>query len=247
MEIHSKTILGNNITAMRDYPDNYFKLLIADPPYFSGPEKRKYYGNKESSIGVKRREYPITDKWKVPNPLFFREMLRISENQIVFGINYFNQKLGPGRIIWDKVNSTSSYSDCEIAYCSYHYSVRLFRYMWNGMMQGKNITDGHIMQGDKRLNEIRIHTTQKPVLLYKWIFKTYLKNNKGPVLDTHLGSGSSRIAAWDMEIPFEGLEIEKEIMDKQETRFRRHISQTVIKFPDENINQSKEQRLEFID
>ena len=245
MNIKSIVHHGNNITFLRKFPDNHFKLIIGDPPYYSGPEKRKYYGNQVSKIKVKRREYPITDEWKTPNPLYFKEIMRVSENQIIFGINYFDHKLGSGRLIWDKVNGASSFSDCEIAYCSYHTSVRLYRYMWNGMMQGKSIYQGHIMQGNKSLNEVRIHTTQKPVNLYKWIFSNYLKGLKGPVLDTHLGSGSSRIAAWDLGIPFEGIEIDKGIIDLQDKRFKTHISQHKIEFPDDTKRKIKEPGLEF--
>lgn len=128
---------------MTRYPDKHFDLAIVDPPYFSGPEKRQYYGRKISSIGVKR-VYEQTTQWAIPDKDYFDELFRVSKNQIVWGVNYYDYPFGSGRIIWDKVNGQSSFSDCEIAYCSLHDSARLFRYMWNGMMQGKSIAEGHV-------------------------------------------------------------------------------------------------------
>lgn len=139
------------IEGMKQFPDKYFNLAIVDPPYFSGPEKRKFYGNKISSTGVQRVIYKKGEKWKVPGEDYFEELKRVSKNQVIWGINYYDIKnLGSGRIVWDKVNGTTSFSDCEIAYCSLHDSVRMFSYMWNGMMQGKSITDGRQQRGNKK-------------------------------------------------------------------------------------------------
>ena len=157
---------------MKRYPENYFDLAIVDPPYFSGPEKRKFYGRKVSPIGVSRL-YGETSEWQIPNRDYFDELFRVSKNQIIWGVNYFDYSFGPGRIVWDKVNGKSSFSDCEIAYCSLHDSIRLFRYMWNGMMQGKSISEGHIQQGNKALNEVRIHPTQKPINLCRRYYKMH--------------------------------------------------------------------------
>ena len=96
--------------------------------------------------------------------------------------------------------------------------------MWSGMMQGKSISEGHIMQGNKSLNEVRIHPTQKPVALYTWIFSRYAKHGF-KILDTHLGSGSSRIAAYDAGLDFVGCEIDKDYFNLQEERYQAHISQ----------------------
>ncbi len=220
----SEVYLGDCIKLMKQYPDNYFKLAIVDPPYFSGPEKRQFYGASTSATKVKRVEYQPSDKWKIPNKNYFKQLFRISQNQIIWGCNYYNYHFGPGRIVWDKVNGSSTFSDCEIAYCSFHYSIRLFRFMWNGMMQGKSITEGHIAQGNKILNEKRIHPTQKPIALYQWLLQTYAKPGDN-ILDTHLGSGSSRIAAFDMNFDFTGIELDKNHFDNQNKRFNNHISQ----------------------
>lgn len=208
---------------MRKYPDNYFDLAIVDPPYFSGPDKRKYYGRKVRSIGVKRL-YGETSEWEVPDKEYFDELFRTSKHQIIWGVNYFDYSFGPGRIVWDKVNDQSSFSDCEIAYCSLHDSVRLFRYMWNGMLQGKSISEGHIQQGNKKLNEKRIHPTQKPVNLYRWLIQKYAKEGY-KILDTHVGSASSLIAFEEAGLEYIGFEKDEQIFKSALARLEDYKSQ----------------------
>lgn len=211
------------LSEMRKYPDNYFDLAIVDPPYFSGPDKRKYYGRKVSSIGVKRL-YGETSEWEVPDKEYFDELFRTSKHQIIWGVNYFDYSFGPGRIVWDKVNDQSSFSDCEIAYCSLHDSVRLFRYMWNGMLQGKSISEGHIQQGNKKLNEKRIHPTQKPVNLYRWLIQKYAKEGY-KILDTHVGSASSLIAFEEAGLEYIGFEKDEQIFKSALARLEDYKSQ----------------------
>ena len=103
-----KFILDNCLDVMRQYPDKYFDVAIVDPPYFSGPEKRKYYGRKVSPIGVNRL-YDETSEWQIPKRDYFDELFRVSKNQIIWGVNYFDYPFGPGRIVWDKVNGQSSF------------------------------------------------------------------------------------------------------------------------------------------
>lgn len=198
-------------------PDKAFDLAVVDPPYFSGPERRGFYGCKDSKIGV-HRDYPISPEWSIPTEEYFCELERVARRYIVWGCNYFDYHFAPGRIVWDKCNESSSFSDCEIAATNCHDSVRLFRYMWNGMMQGKSIAEGAIMQGNKALNENRIHPTQKPVALYTWLLSRYAKPGD-KILDTHLGSGSIRIAALDLGIDFVGCEIDPHYYAAQEARF----------------------------
>ena len=132
-----------------------------------------------------------------------------------------------GRIVWDKVNFDNDFSDCEIAYCSMHDSVRLIRYMWNGMMQGKSLKEGHIQQGNKKLNERRIHPTQKPVLLYLWILQNYAEAG-WKILDTHVGSGSSLIACEKEGYEYWGFEKDEEYFDETQERIKRHKSQLTL-------------------
>ncbi|WP_152902278.1 DNA methyltransferase [Streptococcus cristatus] len=211
------------LPAMKEYPDNFFDLAIVDPPYFSGPEKRRYYGRKTSPIGVKRL-YGETSEWEVPDNEYFDELFRISKHQIIWGVNYFDYSFGAGRIVWDKINGESSFSDCEIAYCSFHDSVRLFRYMWNGMMQGKSISEGHIQQGNKSLNEKRIHPTQKPVNLYRWLIQKYAKEGY-KILDTHVGSASSLIAFEEAGLEYVGFEKDEQIFKSALARLEGYKSQ----------------------
>ncbi|TCJ98816.1 site-specific DNA-methyltransferase (adenine-specific) [Volucribacter psittacicida] len=207
------------LQGLKKYPDKFFDLAIVDPPYFSGPEKRNYYGNKASSIGVQRL-YAETGTWDLPTVEYFDELFRVSKHQIIWGVNYFNNyNFGSGRIVWDKVNGKSSFSDCEIAYCSLHNSVRQFRYMWNGMMQGKSIEEGHIQQGNKKLNEKRIHPTQKPVNLYLWLLQKYAKAGQ-LILDTHVGSGSSLVACKMLGFDCVGFEINQYYFELAKNRIK---------------------------
>lgn len=221
------------LEGMRKFPDKYFDLAIVYPPYFSGPERREFYGRKVSPIGVSRL-YEKMDHWTVPGPEYFEELFRVSLNQIIWGCNYFDYHFGAGRIVWDKCNDASDYSDCELAYCSLHDSTRIFRYMWNGMFQGKSISEGWIQQGNKRLNEKRIHPTQKPVALYEWTLQKYAKPGD-IILDTHVGSASSLIACHRTRHKFVGFEIDKAFYDRSLARMEAERAQmTIFDWQEEN-------------
>lgn len=202
---------------MRSQPDGAFDLAIADPPYFSGPERRAFFGRRQSPIGVKRI-YHQSEQWQVPGREYFEELRRVARHYIVWGCNYYDYQFPPGRIVWDKCNGKSSFSDCELAATDLFSSVRMFRFMWNGMLQGKSISEGHIMQPDKSLNEKRIHPTQKPVQLYAWLLESFAAPG-WRILDTHLGSGSSRIAAYKLGYNFTGIEIDPHYVAAQQQRF----------------------------
>lgn len=200
-------IHGDCMDYMRSLPDRAFDLAIVDPPYYSGPECRSYYGNKSSKVGV-LSQYFQSKKWDVPTAEYFDELKRVARFYIVWGCNYYDYIFSHGRIVWDKCNSLFL-SDCEIAATNLINSVKLFPFMWNGMMQGKSVLEGRTQQGNKRLNEKRIHPTQKPVALYKWLLNTYAKAGY-KILDTHLGSGSSAIAAYELGYEFVGIEINED-------------------------------------
>lgn len=209
---------------MRQYPDNFFDLAIVDPPYYKGPNRRKHYGRSESKTNIARHEYPIINTWDIPDEGYFQELERVSKNQIIWGCNYYRHIFTPGRIIWDKCNQGTTFSDCEIAYCSLHDSTRLFRYMWNGMLQGKNIREGHVQQGNKQLNEKRIHPCQKPVNLYLWLLKNYAKPGD-KIIDTHVGSASSLIACHMTGLDYVGFEKSKEMFDLASARLLEETAQ----------------------
>lgn len=213
---------------MADQPDDAFDLAIVDPPYFDGPNKLGYFGARTSPIGVSRPGYDKTNNWSVPDKAYFNELQRVSRDQIIWGINYYDiQNLGPGRIIWNKLNAGSSFSDCEIAYCSLHYSVRLYEHMWNGMLQGATAISGRTHQGNKKLNEKRIHPTQKPVKLYEWLLSKYATPGMR-ILDTHLGSGSSAIAAHYFGCEFAGCEIDPEYFKLAHERYLNETRQMAM-------------------
>ena len=219
-------ICGDCMDYLPHFPDNYFELAVVDPPYFTGPEKRNYYGRKMSPIGVKRY-YKHSEQWDVPGKEYFDQLKRVSKNQIVWGCNYFDYNFGPVRIVWDKCNQGSRFSDCEIAFCSFHDSVRLFRYMWNGMFQGKSISEGWIQQGNKKLNEKRIHVTQKPIALYDWILSKYAKHGD-KILDTHAGSASSLISCNKNGFDYIGFEKDPYYYELANKRLEEYKSQITL-------------------
>ena len=209
---------------LRTLPDNAFDLAIVDPPYFSGPERREFYGQRVSNIGVKR-VYEKSDAWQVPGREYFDELRRVARHYIVWGCNYFGYQFSPGRIVWDKCNGKSSFSDCELAATDLFDSVRPFAFMWNGMCQGKSITEGRIMQGNKKLNEVRIHPTQKPVALYSWLLTQYAQEG-WKILDTHLGSGSIAIACDNLGFSLLGIEKDPHYHEAAMKRLENHRKQS---------------------
>ncbi len=197
-------IRGDCMEVLPTLHDRYFDLAVTDPPYFNGPNKSGYYGKAYSSLGVQRaKHYDSLPEWSVPDGQYFDELRRVSCEQIIWGANHFADKFNaasPGWIVWDKCNGESSFSDVEIAYCSMNRGARLFRYVWNGMHQGQ-------YGGNKKLNESRIHPTQKPVALYTWTLQHYAAAGQR-ILDTHMGSGSSAIAAHMAGLQYVGTEID---------------------------------------
>jgi site-specific DNA-methyltransferase (adenine-specific) len=212
----------------KQFPDKFFDLLIADPPYgIKESAHRNLSHTKLAKTKMYRKEF-----WdfEIPSQEDFDEMFRISKHQIIFGINYFLGKrdipFSSGRIIWDKCNGGTNFSDCEIAYCSFHHSTRLFRFMWNGMMQGIP-GNGSVMQGNKKRNQKRIHPTEKPISIYEWILKKYTKFGD-KIADTHLGSGSSQIACFNAGLDFWGWEIDPYYCDLRVKRFQIYKSELTL-------------------
>lgn len=212
------------LEAMRQMPDKAFDLAVVDPPYGIGVMTMNYTKSgavrTQGNAAATRRDYRKQSEWDMkPTREYFEQLSRVSKNQIIWGSNYFSDMLPPskGFICWDKrVNDqmTNDFSDCEYAYLSEGLGVaRMFRYCWMGMIQG-----------DMKHKEERFHPTQKPVALYAWIFRRYATPGM-KILDTHLGSGSSRIAAYDAGLDFTGYEIDKTYFDLQEERFQRHTAQ----------------------
>jgi len=211
---------------MKEFEDNQFDLAICDPPYFDSPSKLGFYAERCSRVGVNNGYSKLGD-WEVPDQEYFDELQRVSKHQIIWGINYYQiQNLGTGRIFWNKHNKTSSFSDGEIAYCSLIDSVRIIDYMWSGMLQG-SLSDGSRMEGNKKLNEKRIHPNQKPVQLYKILLEKFAKSGDS-ILETHLGSGSIAIAAHYANVHLTASEKDKDYFRLANERIKRETSQTTF-------------------
>lgn len=210
---------GNCLELMRSMDDQAYDLAIVDPPYFAGPNKSGYYGKGYSSLGVQRaKHYDSLEFWELPTAEYFSELRRVSKNQIVWGANHFcnvTDFSGPGWIVWDKMNGASSFADAELAWSSFDKAVRVFRYVWNGMHQGQ-------YGGNKSLNEARIHPTQKPVALYEWLISRYAQPG-GLILDTHLGSASSAVAAMNCGFCLDGIEIDPAMFTAASQRCADHF------------------------
>lgn len=202
----------DNMAFMGRYPDGFFDLAIVDPEYgidagnmTMGSGKNKKYGKKD------------WDK-KPPTKEYFNELFRVSKNQIICGGNYFSDKLpvSKGWIFWDKgINGDCSFADGELIWTSFNIVLRIAQIRYKGFLGA---------------DKVRIHNTQKPIPLYTWIIKNYAHAGD-KILDTHLGSGSSRIAAYDLGLDFFGCELDGDYYSKQEQRFSEHIAQTRLFMP----------------
>ena len=189
--------------AMREFPDKFFELAIVDPPYGIGEK----LVNGGTWARERKSEYSEWDK--VPNPEYFNELFRVSEHQIIWGGNYFD--LPPCRcfIVWDKPQMRiPTMADCEFAWTSFDSVAKIASILQE---KGKE----------------RIHLAQKPIALYKWLLKNYAKPGD-KILDTHLGSGSSRIAADQMGFDFWGYELDKDYFEASVKRFNQYKAQTVL-------------------
>ena len=215
------------IELMRATPDKYFDLAVVDPIY--GDVTAGGYITGKSRGGVGPHPTYNQGMWEQPKSgkEYFDELFRVSKNQIIFGGNYFVREIARNSqcwIVWDKCHPDGiKFADAELAWTSFDRATRIFRYLWNGMCQGIP-GNGTKMQGNKALNEKRIHPAQKPAALYRWIFKGFACPGD-KILDTHLGSGSSRIAAYDAGLDFVGCEIDKDYFQAQEERFAAHAAQ----------------------
>lgn len=189
---------------MKQFPDKYFDLAIVDPVYGDVTKGGYMTHNKGQHIGTGKANQKgyHSGLWnqEKTGKEYFSELLRVSKNQIVWGGNYFAENLptSQGWIVWDKQHPEGiTFADAELAWTSFDEAIRTFRFMWNGMLQG-----------DMKNKENRIHPTQKPVALYKWLLNKYAKAND-IILDTHVGSASSLIACRNTNHKYVGFEIDE--------------------------------------
>jgi len=204
----------DNMELMAKYPDGYFELAIVDPPYGIGADKAQNAGGEKWGF----KQYKQTD-WdsSIPSKEYFAELKRVSKNQIIWGGNYMTEHLPPsmGWIVWDKEQPDFSLADGELAWTSFKKALRIFE-LSRGKALANNNEDGR-----------RIHPTQKPVRLYEWLLANYAKEGD-KILDTHVGSGSSRIACHNLKFDFFGCELDEDYFKQAETRYQEHIRQGVL-------------------
>ena len=217
---------------MKQYPDKYFDLAVVDPPYGISvdmqslgqgtglcPERntQKILKSRMNSGGkLKTRALNRMDtSWDSapPSPEYFKELFRVAKKQVIWGGNYFDLPPTRGIICWDKEQTFLNFSQWEMAWTNMDFPAKIFRFSNRGFTSPEK--------------DAKIHPTQKPVSLYRWVFSEFAKPGY-KILDTHLGSGSSRLAAYDAGLDFVGYEIDKFYFDKQEERFNAYTAQTSL-------------------
>ena len=195
----------DNMLLMARYPDKYFDLAIVDPPYG--------LGDRLSNGGGKRKDDPsrllyVDKEWDIlPTAEYWKELFRVSKNQVVFGANYFFEYLPNTRgfVCWDKNQAMPTLSACELVWTSFDKPAKIMK---------KSSTDLE-----------RFHPTQKPIYVYKFMFE-YCKTQQGDkILDTHLGSGSIAIACHDYGFELTACELDKEYFDKAMQRINNYVAQ----------------------
>lgn len=195
---------------MASQPDNAFDLAIVDPPYGIGMDGGR--------IGLS--EFAKKD-WDsdIPQDEYFRQLGRVSKNHIIWGGNYFTDMLAPTKswVYWDKRHKDmivpKTYADGELAWTSFDVPLRIYRLLWDGAFKG--------------VKEFKQHPTQKPIPLYRWLLKTYAESGQR-ILDTHLGSGSSAIAAHYFGCDFVGTEIDEDYFQAAQERFNNETKQVAM-------------------
>jgi site-specific DNA-methyltransferase (adenine-specific) len=206
------------LEAMREMPDKAFDLAIVDPPYglnaANGGVGGKYLRLKLEAGTFESKPWDVFK----PTSEYFNELQRVSERQCIWGGNYFNFASIPGYAIWDKGAGFRgrSFAECEMVWMNFKSSPKVFTY--DPLANGDYVN--------------KIHPTQKPIAVYRWLLQTYAKDGD-TILDTHLGSGSSRIAAYDLGFDFTGYELDKDYFEAQERRFADHIAQPKLFVPEQ--------------
>lgn len=216
---------------MKHYPDKFFDLAVVDPPYGINMAESLANGWASRSGGVKHK---AKDWDKEPPPLeYFYELFRVTKNQIIWGANHFISRMPYDAscwIFWDKNNGDSLFADGEMAWTSFDKPVRMVKVHWCGSAAKH--------EGGTN----KIHPTQKPIKLYDWIFQKFAKHGQR-VLDTHLGSQSSRIAAHKNGLDFYGAEIDKEYFEIGGKRYEEFTKQgNLFQMPDEGGQEKQSQK-----
>lgn len=196
---------------MARYSDGFFDLAIVDPPY--GIDMGNYNRTASDKMGKRHK----AKQWdaNIPTDDYFTELKRVSKHQIIWGGNYFPSLWlngCKGFIFWFKHQPVPSFADGEMAWSSFNKPARCFSFPYYGGISGKTSAP------------VKHHPTQKPIELYTWLLLNYSHPGQS-ILDTHLGSGNSRIAAYDLGHDFYACELDADYFNKQEKHFKNHISQ----------------------
>lgn len=218
---------------MAQFPDKFFELAIVDVPYGIGENGTKNHTRSKLAVSQDYKAFHGNDS-NPPPPEYFTELMRVSQNQIIWGANHFIHLIpydSPCWIVWDKDNGNNDFADCELAWTSFKTAVRRIKYKWHGMLQE-----------DMRNKEQRIHPTQKPVALYSWILQRYAKP-EDKILDTHAGSASSLIACHNFGLDFVGFEIDKGYYEAANARLTAEMSQLRLDF---GLSEPAAERVEYV-
>jgi site-specific DNA-methyltransferase (adenine-specific) len=200
---------------MRGLPDKAFDLCIVDPPY--GLNMAKERPRKDGRFA---HNVPRTWDEKIPDAEYFSELKRVSHEQIIWGGNYFPLPPTQGFIFWYKQNPVDNFSDGELAWTSFSRPAKCFNFKYYGNLEGNTSASE------------KIHISQKPVALYEWLLTNYAKPGQR-ILDTHLGSGSSAIAAHNLGFEFVGTELDADYYAAAVRRFEAHKAQQTLFQPDD--------------
>lgn len=214
MQITDRITITNEdcMDLLKRTPDKFYDLAICDPPYGIDMDNQKVRVKPKrpnSYLRAGQNQYKDSD-WdkEIPTKEYFNELQRVSKNQIIWGANYFCEFIpnGKGWIYWDKQMGDNNFSSGEFAY------------------QSIQVKSSSLSMPSMRVSGTRIHPTQKPVALYKWLLDKYAKQGD-KILDTHLGSGSIAIACHDYGYELTACELDKEYYDKAIQRIKNHVSQ----------------------
>ena len=216
MQITDKINITNEdcMDLLKRTPDNYYDLAICDPPYGGNDAIGLKNNTSKGKQATKRTDYNVF-KNVAPDIEYFKELKRVSKNQIIWGVNFYNNvDLSGGRICWDKKGT--AFGRAELAYYSGSKSVNVYELTWNGMIQH-----------DMKNKEIRNHPTQKPIRLYEWLLDNYAKEGD-KILDTHGGSMSIAIACHNRGFELTACELDLDYYEAAIKRIKNHVSQLTI-------------------
>lgn len=207
------------LIGMARYPDKYFELAITDPPYNIVSKQKRGIGSRIDPSGKMNDWNHIK-----PTKEYFDELFRVSKYQIIWGANNFILPESEYFIVWDKHQTVDNFASAELAYTNCKMPAKVFRYSVHQMMN----------------DQTKIHPTQKPVALYKWLLTNYAKQGY-KILDTHVGSASSLIACYDMGFDAVGFELDKDYYEQSKARLEYFMKQP--KITDIVVEQREQQTL----